>query len=230
MSTFYPRSISSQSQCTSNYTIILPVLILSGGQRLFQHEFANRVILGVLFLELHLGKQYSQDAMVCEEGILENWTPKMPCLVKRGYLGNQYCQDHPCSQQKIWSLQYYPTCHNATSWKRWYPPERNKLWYNVMKTDFGRNLIMDKRWPNVWFLWVQTVSNFYPGAEWPAHKWKNCQFQSLTRLRLPIILSILDKSDDKKRTKVRPQGQILDLMRTNLGFWGQLLVKYRKRT
>ena len=30
-------------------------------------------------------------------GILENWTPKMPCLVNRGDRGNQYCQDYPCS-------------------------------------------------------------------------------------------------------------------------------------
>ena len=89
---FYPRSISSRSQCISHYTIVLLVLFLSGGQHLFKDELAKRIIL------------------ICEQGA--SWTivlprchvlqtgvilvissAKMPEFANRGNLQNQYSQD-----------------------------------------------------------------------------------------------------------------------------------------
>ena len=231
-------------------------MFFSGAYHLFKCEFANCGMLGALFSKITpvskpwfsswktVMEYYQDHTCCCKQGwSWQYWLPRSPLFAKHDILGVLFSKmPYVCKQwhlrntvfQDASSKTGLPRCH--VLWTQCgkdaafhYGIKPAKLWYNVIHTNFGRNLILDKRWPNVWFLWVQRVSNFYPGAGWPAHKWKNSQF-SLTRFCLPIILSILANSEDKRRTKVRPQGQILDLMRTNLGFWGQLLVKYRNRT
>ena len=61
-------------------------------------------------------------------------------------------------------------------------------------------------------------------------KWENYAIQNLTNFCPANFFSISADKNVGKRTKIGSLGQKLDLMRTKLGFWRQILVFYGTRT
>ena len=86
--------------------------------------------------------------------------------------------------------------------------------------------LLDKRWTDLGFLGVQRLSNFCPLAGWPDGKGVNSHVQRLTTFCRADFLSILVAQEDKPRTNVGSEGQILDLARTKVWYWRQILVKH----